>query len=393
MPVQFGIDLLCQQRAELVRGRRVGLIAHQASIGSDFTHAIDLLRQRARANVVRVFAPEHGSGGGHQDMAGVDETYDPLLGAPVVSLYGHDEASLTLKPATLDGVDVVVADLMDVGARYYTFYATIVRAMPACQAAGVPLIVCDRPNPITGNVVEGNFIQPEFHSFVGELSVPARHGLTIGELCRLALVHRGHDLELNVIPATGWTRERWWDQTGLPWVPPSPNMPTLETAIVYPGGCLIEATNLSEGRGTTRPFELIGAPWIDGVKLATQLAALRLPGVVFRPTRFVPTFQKHAGRECQGVFIHVTDRTAFRPVLSGLAVLGEARRQDPVSFQWRREPYEFVSEPPAIDLLAGEAGWRQAIEQGASAAEIAREWPTCERAFLDQRQDILIYPS
>ncbi len=391
MSVQVGIDRLCRDQASLVRGRRVGLIAHPASVGGDLSHAIELLRHVAGATVVRVFAPEHGSGGGHQDMAGVDETYDPLLDAPVVSLYGNDEVSLSLPAAALDGVDVVVADLMDVGARYYTFYATIVRAMPACAAAGVPLIVCDRPNPL-GSAVEGGAVREGFFSFVSELNVGQRHGMTVGELCRLAHAQQQHDLQLDVVPCRNWQRTQGWDETGLAWIPPSPNMPTLDTAIVYPGGCLIEATNLSEGRGTTRPFELIGAPWLSARRLAVALEDLRLPGVRFRPVRFLPAFQKHKGTDCQGVFLHVTDRKTFRPLVTGVAVIIAARDQSPADFAWRREAYEFRTEPLAIDLLAGNDAWREMIEAGASALELEQSWQKEQAGFVEARRPFFLYP-
>ncbi|MFN7966666.1 MAG: DUF1343 domain-containing protein [Acidobacteriota bacterium] len=391
MSVQVGVDRLCLDRADLVRGRRVGLIAHPASVGASLSHTVELLRHVAGAKVVRVFAPEHGTGGGHQDMAGVCETYDPLLDAPVVSLYGDDEASLSLPRAALDGVDVLIADLMDVGARYYTFYATIVRAMPACAAAGVPLIICDRPNPLGGQV-EGGAIRDGYHSFVGELNVAQRHGLTVGELCVMARTQQSLALQLEVIQCQNWRRSQWWDQTGLPWIPPSPNMPTLDTAIVYPGGCLIEGTNLSEGRGTTRPFELIGAPWLSASRLAGALEALQLPGVRFRPVRFLPAFQKHRGSDCHGVFIHVTDRHSFRSLVTGLAVIIAARDQSPHDFSWRREAYEFRTDPPAIDLLAGNPDWRDMIEAGASARELEQGWQAEQSQFEDARRAFFLYP-
>lgn len=392
MSVLPGIEVLCKQRAELVRGKRVALLAHPASVGRDLRHAIDWLRDDAGAHVERVLAPEHGTGGGHQDMATVAETFDPLLGAPVISLYGANEASLTLPKAALSGIDLVVADLMDVGARYYTFYATIVRALAVCGEAGVPLVVCDRPNPLGGVVIEGNVVQPAYHSFVSELSVPQRHGLTIAELCRLAVRDRRIDVELIAIPCRGWQRQQWWNETGLPWVPPSPNMPTLETAVVYPGGCLVEATNLSEGRGTTRPFEWIGAPWLDARPLAAALQRQGLSGVTFRAAQFRPAFQKHRGVECYGVFLHVTDRSAFTSTLAGIAVLIEAHRLSGGKFGWRTEPYEFVSDRPAIDLLMGGPEAREAIEAGAEARQIAAAWPPAEAEFRERRRGILIYP-
>ncbi|MBP1612508.1 MAG: hypothetical protein H6Q01_1171 [Acidobacteria bacterium] len=342
---------------------------------------------------MRLFAPEHGSGGGQQDMIAVDERRDALTGLPVVSLYGESEASLAPSDAALAGLDVLVADLADVGARYYTFYATIVRAIEAAARAGLRVVVCDRPNPLGGVLIEGNIVAPAYRSFVGELPVPNRHGMTVGELCRFAVAERGLAAELAVVPCAGWSRADWWGETGLPWVLPSPNMPTLETATVYPGMCLVEGTNLSEGRGTTRPFELAGAPWLDGPALAAQLARWELPGVLFRPVRFLPAFQKHAGTECQGVQLHVTDRLAFRPVRTGIAFLAAARAQDPGRFRWREEPYEFVADRPAIDLLAGGPGWREAIETGIEPSVIADSWAADEATFARLRQPSLLYRS
>jgi uncharacterized protein YbbC (DUF1343 family) len=386
-----GIEVLCGREAGLVRGARVGLIAHPASVTRSLAHAAEALTA-AGARVVRLFAPEHGSGGGAQDMVAVDERRDALTGLPVVSLYGDDESSLTPSEAALAGLDLLVADLADVGARYYTFYATIVRALGAAARAGLRVVVCDRPNPLGGVLIEGNLVAPGYRSFVGELPVPNRHGMTVGELCRFAAVERGLALDLTVVPCAGWSRAQWWDATGLPWVLPSPNMPTLETATVYPGMCLVEGTNLSEGRGTTRPFELAGAPWLDGRALAAQLERWGLPGVAFRPARFLPAFQKHAGSECQGVQLHVTDRLAFRPVLTGVAFLAAARAQDPARFRWRTEPYEFVADRPAIDLLAGGPGWREAIETGVEPAVIAAAWAADEAAFARLREPSLLYP-
>ena len=384
--------MLCGREAGLVRGARVGLIAHPASVTRRLAHAAEALAT-AGARVVRLFAPEHGSGGGHQDMIAVDERRDALTGLPVVSLYGESEASLAPSDAALAGLDVLVADLADVGARYYTFYATIVRAIEAAARAGLRVVVCDRPNPLGGVLIEGNLVAPAYRSFVGELPVPNRHGMTVGELCRFAVAERGLAAELAVVPCAGWSRAEWWGETGLPWVLPSPNMPTLETATVYPGMCLVEGTNLSEGRGTTRPFELAGAPWLDGPALAAQLARWELPGVLFRPVRFLPAFQKHAGTECQGVQLHVTDRLAFRPVRTGIAFLAAARAQDPGRFRWREEPYEFVADRPAIDLLAGGPGWREAIETGVEPSLIAASWAADEATFARLRQPSLLYRS
>ena len=387
MTVRPGIEVLVADRPGLVRGARAGLLAHPASVDRDLRHAA-LLLDEAGADVVRLFAPEHGVTGAAQDMVPVDETRDPVTGLPVVSLYGRSEAELVPRPEHLAGLDTLVVDLQDVGARYYTFAATAIRALPACAEAGVRVIVCDRPNPLGGILVEGNTVDPAFRSFVGELPVPQRHGMTIGELVLFAARVRRVDVELEVVPCDGWHREDDFPGTGLPWVLPSPNMPTIETALVYPGACLLEGTNLSEGRGTTRPFEIVGAPWLDPRALAAALEAEALPGVRFRPLVFTPAFHKHAGTPCGGVQLHVFDRRAFRPVRTGLAVVIAARRLDPGRFAWRTEPYEFVADRPAFDLLAGTDAWRRAIEEGASAAEIASGFAVHEE---EQRSRIAEY--
>lgn len=390
MNVQPGLELLARQEPALIAGRRLGLLAHPAAVSRDLASAARVL-EAAGGRIERLFAPEHGIGGGFQDMEAVEERTDPVTGLPVVSLYGETEDQLTPSPAQLEGLDLLVIDLMDVGARYYTFAATAIRLLPVAARAGVPVIVADRPNPLGGLVMEGNLILPGQESFVGEISVPNRHGMSLGELCRLARAEGELDVDLRVIPARGWRREQYWDETGLPWVMPSPNMPTLETALVYPGACLIEGTNLSEGRGTTRPFELIGAPFLEPEPFAARLNRRSLPGVLFRPLSFVPAFQKHAGRLCGGIQLHVTDRHRFAPVRTGLELLAAARESAPEAFAWRREPYEFVADRPAIDLLAGGPGWRQALEEGVDPAEIAAEWPAGLAEFALRRESHLLY--
>ncbi len=385
-----GLEALASLERSTLRGARVGLLAHQASVDRLLRHAVDVLERSVGAQVVRLFAPEHGVSGGRQDMISIDETRDPLTGKPVVSLYGDDESSLTPRAQDLAGIDALVVDLVDVGARYYTFAATAIRALEVAGRAGVRVVVLDRPNPI-GGVVEGAALDPRFHSFVGEIDVPQRHGLTIGELCSIAREQRAIDVEFEIVEARGWHRTRFWDETGLPWVPPSPNMPTLDTALVYPGACLFEGTNLSEGRGTTRPFEWVGAPWLDAAGLARDLDRLRLPGVLFRPVHFVPGFQKHAGVPCGGVQIHVRDRASFRPVLTGLAVVAMARLQDPAHFRWRTERYEFVDDRLAFDLLAGGTAWREAIEAGADPREVARNWASECESFVTRVEPLLRY--
>ncbi len=388
--VRSGLEVLASERSALVRGRKIGLLSHAAAVDGGYRPAWACL-VGAGAELVRLFAPEHGVAAGLQDMEASTERRDPLSGLPVVSLYGADESSLTPPLEAFEGLDALVIDLVDVGARYYTFVATAVRCLEPAARAGVQVIVCDRPNPLGGVAFEGNAVAAAQRSFVGELSVPNRHGLTLAELCLLTRQRAGLDVALELVRAEGWERSAFWDETGLPWVQPSPNMPTLDTAIVYPGACLLEGTLLSEGRGTTRPFELWGAPWLHPERLAERLDGYGLPGVAFRPLVFRPTFHKHAGLDCGGVQIHVTERAAFRPVLTGVALLTGARAENPELFAWRTEEYEFVDDQPAIDLLAGTPLWRQMIEAGEGPWELAKTWQEAEREFQEERAGLLLY--
>jgi uncharacterized protein YbbC (DUF1343 family) len=388
--VTLGVEKLLAERRALVAGRRIGLVAHPASVDRRLAHALDLLLA-AGADVRVLFGPEHGFAGEAQDMEPVGAELRGPRGLPLHSLYGATAATLAPAPEQLAGLDALVVDLADVGARYYTFVWTAVLCLRACHRAGIELIVLDRPNPLGGEAVEGAPQGDGFLSFVGLLPVAVRHGLTIGEIARLAARREGTGDALTVVPMAGWRRAMWPDETGLPWVLPSPNMPTPETALVYPGGCLLEATWASEGRGTTRPFELVGAPGIDAARLARRLEAERLPGVRFRPASFRPTFQKHAGRSCGGVQLHVTDRRAFLPVRTGVALLVALKAEAGDGFAWRRDAYEFVEAIPAIDLLAGGDDIRRGVEAGATTAELAAGWVEGERRFADARREFQIY--
>lgn len=376
----------------LAPGARVGLLSHPASIDAEGRHAVDLLVARDDLRVERLFAPEHGLRGEAQDMEAVAEQHDPATGIAIASLYGADAASLRPKPEDLSGIDAVVCDLQDVGARYYTFVYTIAYVMEAARDAGLPVVVLDRPNPLGGLAADGPVLRPGWESFVGRYPIAVRHGLTPAELAKLFNDAFGIGCDLRVVPMAGWRRALRYDATGLPWVAPSPNMPTLATALVYPGGCLVEGTNLSEARGTTRPFELAGAPWLDGAALAERLRREALPGCMFRATTFRPEFQKHAGRSCGGIQVHVTDAGAFRPFETYLAVLREARALDPASFDWRRSVYEFESDRLAIDLLLGRPDLRPMIEGGAAVAEMEAAWRHDLEAFRMLRRRYLIYP-
>jgi uncharacterized protein YbbC (DUF1343 family) len=391
MAVLTGLARLAREGNAALVDKRVGLICNPTSVDGDLHHAIDILRGKG-VNLTALFGPEHGVRGDAQDMIGVGDDKDPVTGLPVFSLYGHTEATLSPTPEMLDQIDIMIFDVQDVGSRYYTFVWTMVLAMRACAKAGKQFIVLDRPNPIGGLLVEGGAIQPGFESFVGLVSCPNRHGMTAGEIARWRHAVEGMDLELAVIAMRGWERDLYFEHTGLPWVLPSPNMPTVDTALVYPGMCLVEGTELSEGRGTTKPFEWSGAPWIDGHRLARDMEAMQLPGCKLRPVVFTPTFHKHAMKANGGIQIHVTNSDAFRPYRTGVAFLKACHDQAPDKFQWRAKAYEFVDQIPAIDLLAGNAALREGIEAGASLDDLAARWPRDEGAFLEERQPYLLYP-
>jgi uncharacterized protein YbbC (DUF1343 family) len=399
MRVLSGLDVLCAERLDLLKGRRVGVLCHPASVDMNLVHVVDRLGA-AGIRPARLFGPEHGVRGEAQDMVGVEEERDRLTGIPVTSLYGHSTESLQPSQTALADLDVLVIDLQDIGTRYYTFIWTMALSMQAAAQAGVSVVVLDRPNPIGGDDVEGGEVAPGFESFVGLGSLPVRHGLTLGEVARLVKAGipwggprfaKPMDLDLTVVPVRGWKRDGYFEVTGLPWVLPSPNMPTVDTAVVYPGLCLIEGTNVSEGRGTTRPFEIIGAPFIDGNRLAQSLASERLLGVAFRPLAFRPTFHKFAGQICGGIQLHVTDRARFQPYLCGVAILRTLHNLYSPAFGWRTEPYEFVSDRLAIDLLTGSDAVRTGIERGSSLAALQATWMPAQTAFAERRQLSLLY--
>ncbi|ABS25669.1 exo-beta-N-acetylmuramidase NamZ domain-containing protein [Anaeromyxobacter sp. Fw109-5] len=389
--VRSGLDVLARGRFRALRGRRVGLVCNPTAVTAELVHAADLLHGASGVELAALFGPEHGVRGDAQYMAAVGGERDPRTGVAVHSLYGETPESLKPSPEALDGLDALVFDIQDVGARYYTYQATMMLCMEAAADARVPFVVLDRPNPIGGVLVEGPRLTPGFESFCGLHDLAPRHGMTVAELALLFRAERRLDLELELVACEGWRRERSFRETGLPWVFPSPNMPTPEAALVYPGMCLLEGTNLSEARGTTRPFELFGAPWLDAPRLVADLARERLPGVRFRPASFVPTWDKHTGVRCHGVELFVTDAERFRPFRTGLACVLHARAQDPARFAWRTEPYEFVAGVPAFDLLCGSAREREGIEAGATLAELARAFAPEERSFARRRAPYLRY--
>src|SRR5213593_158357 len=385
--VRSGLDVLVSRLPMLLRGRRVGLLCHQASVTRELTHAVDAVALIRGARLTALFAPEHGIAGAAQDHARVGSLRDRSTGLPVWSLYGRQ---LAPSPAMLADLDTLVVDLQDVGSRYYTFVWTTALCMQACARAQVPVVVLDRPNPLGGLAMEGNLPDPRFASFVGLYPLPARHAMTIAELAAYLNATHSIGCDLTVVPMDGWRRAMTWEDTGLPWVAPSPNMPTPDTARVYPGGCLIEGTNLSEGRGTTRPFELLGAPFLDGRRLARALARRGLPGVTFRAAAFQPAFHKYRGQLCHGVQLHVTETARFKPFATYLAVIVEARRQSRL-FRWRRPPYEFERTRLPIDLLCGGDGIRRAIEHGVPLGRLERSWRRELSRFARARRRYLLY--
>ncbi len=384
-----GLDVVRNTRFNLLRGKRVGLVTHPAALTGDLVPALEVVQAATEFQLVALFGPEHGITGEAQDLI-------PVAGGSggelrVHSLYGESFASLNPTPAMLAGLDVLVIDLVDIGSRYYTFQATMLYCLEACAELGLPVVVLDRPNPIGGVQVEGPTIQPGFDSFVGPHPIATRHGLTMGELAKLYQAERVPTVDLHVVACEGYDRRQpcGWH------VPPSPNMPHLETATIYPGMCLIEGTNLSEGRGTTRPFQYVGMPYpprtiVRGRSLVQHLRGMNLPGVVFLPAEFRPTFQKHAGQTCAGVYIIPTG-DCFRPVRTGLAVLCAFREHFGDAFRWRSETYEFVSHIPAIDLLFGSARERLAIDVGTPWQDIAATWEPEEEAFRQRREAYLLY--
>jgi uncharacterized protein YbbC (DUF1343 family) len=385
--VRLGSDVLFSSN-RLV-GARIGVVCNHASIDRGFVHVIDRVASSEGVTLVAIFGPQHGFRSDVQDnMVETPHGDDARRHVPVYSLYSE-----TREPTAemLRGVDALIVDLQDIGARIYTYIYTMANCMRAAARHGVPVIICDRPNPIGGTAVEGARLQPGWESFVGQFPIPMRHGMTIGELAVLFNDAFGIGASLEVVRMEGWTRDMYADATGLPWVMPSPNMPTLDTAIAYPGTVLFEGTMLSEGRGTTRPFELVGAPWIDAERFAGEMNGAALGGVYFRPAGFEPTFQKHAKQPCGGCQIHVTDRGAFEPVITGVALIDMFRRLDPGRFAWRQPPYEYEHDKMPIDILAGSDVLRRQIESGMPIREIAESWQDDETAFRRLRAPYLIY--
>ncbi len=391
MRVRTGLDVWVAQEFAPLRGQKVGAIVNPTSVDSRLRHLADLLKQAPGVELKALFGPEHGIRGEAQYMISVDHSMDAETGAPLYSLYGSTFESLSPKPEWLEGLDVLVFDIQDVGSRYYTYIYTMALAMKVAARVGVRFVVLDRPNPLGGVQLEGNLIGEGFRSFVGLYALLNRHGMTVGEIAQLLNAEEKMGADLTVVPCEGWKRDQYFDETGLSFVPPSPNMPTLDTALVYPGMCLLEGTNLSEGRGTCRPFEQFGAPWLSGALVVEKLSREELPGVRFRSVAFTPTFDKHKGERCGGAMMHVTDRNAFLPLRTALAVVRVCRELNPNEFSWRRDAYEFVREVPAFDLLCGTDAIRNQMEAGAPLDALVQGFHQDVRRFTERRAPHLLY--
>lgn len=388
MTTSFGIDL-APTAAPPVLGsaRRVGLVCNQASVDASFRHAPDVLHDVLGSRLAALFGPQHGLWSTQQDnMVETAHGVHPRLGVPVHSLYSE-----TRKPTQrmLQGLDLLVVDLQDVGTRVYTYVWTMLHCMEACAEAGIPLLVLDRPNPLGGAVAEGAVLDPAYRSFVGLAPLPLRHGLTMAELARHLNRTLDVGVDLHVLPMTGWDRRMLWSHTGRAWVPPSPNLPRFEGALVYPGQVLVEGTQLSEGRGTTTPFEQFGAPWIDPWRLLDALPATVTSGCTLRPVAFEPTFQKHVRTQCAGLFVHVTDPDTLRSLRLTLGIFRALRQLWPAQFAWLQPPYEYEAEKMPIDILTGSSAAREWVdglgawdELEGLAATPAHWWQTVAPSLL-----------
>jgi len=389
--MRTGLERLLDSPRRWLGKARVGLVANPTTVDRRLAHAVDLMHRHPDVDLRLLLGPEHGVRGAAQDMVQVSDARDAVTGVPEVSLYGKTFASLSPSPAHLAQIDALVFDIQDVGARYYTYTATMALCMRAAGKAGVKVVVLDRPNPIGGTQIEGGGLNPGLENFCGLYPIPQRHAMTVGELARLYRDTFGIACEVEVVACEGWHRDAYYDECDLPWVMPSPNMPTLDTAVVYPGMCLLEGTNLSEGRGTTRPFELFGAPFIDPCQLANELRRYDLPGVLFRPCTIEPTFHKFARQCCGAVQLHVNDRRAFEAYRTGLGILVAVKALWPDSFTWRSEPYEFRADVAAIDLLTGKPAVREAIDGGANLETVVQVACTGTGLYDGGRTAALLY--
>lgn len=386
----FGIDKLLADPGKYLTGKRFALLVNQSSVAADGRYLFEALMAQG-FKPEKIFAPEHGLFGTEQDQITVADEVDGFTGLNAISLYGQAKEELKPRPEDLAGLDILVVDIQDIGCRYYTYAYTMAFCIEACAALGIEVIICDRPNPLGGVVIEGGVVHKGFESFVGAYPLAVRHSLTIGEVARLLNATEKWNAKLTVIELKNWNRNWLYPQTFGLWVQPSPNMPTVDTVVVYPGTCLFEATNVSEGRGTTRPFEIIGAPFIDPKKYAAALNGQKLPGVYFRPLFFKPTFHKFKDEACGGVFVHVTDIAVFESFYTGLTMVQTARDLYPKQFDWRREPYEYVADKLAIDILTGSDEFRLLVERGQPLADFRHACQSEAENFRRSAAAFLLY--
>lgn len=392
--MQLGLDVLLTQQRNLLQGKKIGILSHPASLNSKGKHIIELLTaEKKEWETTTLFGPEHGLQGRAEYMEAVESTTHPKSGLPLYSLYGKSLKSLSPTKAMLKNIDCLVIDLQDVGSRYYTYIWTALLCMEACAKSKKKAILCDRPNPINGVALEGELNQKGYSSFVGLYPLPVRHGMTIGEIA--CFMNDVHDLEcdLKMVPMEGWNREWFWEETGLKWTNPSPNIRSPLQALLYPGMCLLEGTNISEARGTDFPFEMTGAPFIDPKNMIEALEEYHLPGIQFEPTEFKPApGQKWGGERCKGLRFKITDRKTFKPYAAGLALIWVLYYlYHDKGFQWRLEPYEFIEDIPAIDLLTGSSVVKQAIERHLPLQEILEWVGDPSENFIQQVRPYLLY--
>lgn len=387
---RLGVERLLSEKVDILKGQRIGLVCNPASVLPDsFAHVADAFEANEAINVTAYFGPQHGIRGDVQyNMIETPHVRDTRTGKMIYSLYSETRIPTE---EMCDEIDTFVVDLQDVGCRIYTYTYTMANCMIAAAKYGKKVVVCDRPNPINGVAVEGNVTEKEFTSFVGQFELPTRPGMTIGEMAKMFNSHWNINCDLEVVEMTGWNREMWFEETGLPWILPSPNIPTIDTCVVFPATVYLEGTELSEGRGTTKPFELNGAPYIDGKAWVEALTAFNFPGVKFRHAYFEPWFSEFAGETCGGVQIHVTNREAFTPVIVGVAMVKTAYDMYPEHFQWRQNDYEYEFGRNPMDIVCGTDKIRKQIESGVSLNEIEADWATGLSEFKELRKSFLIY--
>lgn len=384
-----GLENFIDSPPAFIRDKRLGLLCNPASIDSNFNHARELINSELPGKLTALYSPQHGFFSEKQDnMIESENMIDPLLNVPVFSLYGKTRIP---SKEMLDPIDILIIDLQDVGTRVYTFIYTMSYCLEAAKKFGKKVVILDRPNPIGGEIVEGNCLLPEFVSFVGRYPIPMRHGLTIGELALLFNNHFAIDCDLEVIPMKGWKRAMFFGNTGLPWIPPSPNLPTPVSAAVYPGQVILEGTNISEGRGTTQPFEVFGAPFINTRKIISALDDNLLPGIILRPVAFEPTSNKWQGERCEGFQIHITDPVRYKPYFSTLKLLHAIYFYHGNEFRWKNPPYEYEFDKYPVDLITGDSSIRTAIESSDKIDEIEKRWQAELEEYLQISRKYHLY--